>query len=381
MWPQDERSARLLLNLAAPMEAAAFGKIIARFGSAAAALAAPAAAWAETEGVDPALAHRLRRAVQEALPRLEEEKTLLQQAAARAIISTDEEFPEGLKSLPDAPPVLYVKGDLRPRDAFAVALVGTRRPTPYGRAVAERMGRELAEAGITVVSGLARGIDTAAHAGALRGGGRTVGVLGGGLERFYPPENKFLADRMAAQGAVLSEFPLTYPSLPVNFPRRNRIISGLSLAVAVVEADQISGALITARLAAEQGRDVFAVPGPVFSKVSRGPHKLIKDGARLVESVEDILEEIEVFRGLIRQRARAAAKPSGGPLSPSEARLLSHITLEPVGLDQLSARTGLAPAEVSAALLSLELKGLVRTLPGKSVARTETGLETTPVRT
>jgi DNA processing protein len=368
----DERKALILLNLVPELGPVRVAALAARFGSAAAALDAPVEEWGG-EGWDAARAAKLRRSRDAAAARLEDELERATKAGARALIRTDEDYPESLKSLPDAPPVLYVKGSLKPADALAVALVGTRRATPYGRAAAEHLARGLAQAGITVVSGLARGIDTAAHEAALQGGGRTVGVLGGGLDEFYPPENKRLAERMAAQGAVVSEFPMSARPAPQNFPRRNRVISGMSLAVVVAEADVPSGALITAKLAAEQGRDVLAVPGSIFSRLSRGPHALIKDGARPVEKVEDVLEEIEALKALAKRR-RPAPPARTQALPPVEARVLDSVTLDPAGVDALALRSGVPGPAVSAALLGLELKGLVRIMPGGAYVRAEPAL-------
>jgi DNA processing protein len=257
-------------------------------------------------------------------------------------------------------------------DAVSVAIVGSRLPTPYGRAVAERLAGDLARAGVTVTSGLARGIDTAAHQGALGNKGRTVGVLGSGLDQFYPKENKRLADRMALQGAVMTEFPMTTPPDQPNFPRRNRLIAALSVATVVVEARERSGALITARLAAELGREVYAVPGAVFSPLSKGPHRLLKDGARLLESVEDLLE-LEPFKSLIAPRT-PAAPAERTVLNDAEQRVWRHVNLDPVGVDGLAVKAGLPPAAVSSTLLNLELKGLVRLMPGKTYVRTDKGL-------
>lgn len=371
--PNDERTARLLFNLIPDLGPVRFQNFLERFGSATEALRASSEDWARVDGMTVPQAEKFHRLCRQEVPRrLEEELALLERLRARVLISTDGDFPESLKSLNDAPIVLYMKGDRRPVDSLAVAVVGTRHPTDYGRAAAERLSRELAQAGVTIVSGLARGIDTAVHATVLKNKGRTIGVLGSGLDRFYPPENKPLMEKMAAQGAVLSEFSLTTPPDRGHFPRRNRLISGLALAVVVVEADETSGALITARLAGEQGRDVFAVPGSVFSKGSRGPHRLIRQGARLVEGAEDILDEIQVFRNLIRPVRPAPAADQA--LSGLEDRLLKHISLDPVGMDDLSVRSGLSPASLSSVLLGLELKGLVKSLPGKNYVRSESGL-------
>lgn len=369
---EEERFARLLFNMLPQISPIRFQKILDRFGSAAAALEAPAEAWADVEGLAPVQAERLHRAARDARPRAQAELEVLRRLGGRALIPGDEEFPVALKAVSDAPLVLYVRGDYRPVDSLAVALVGTRQPTPYGRAAAERLASELCRAGVTVVSGLARGIDTVVHDAALRGRGRTIGVLGSGLNHLYPPENKGLMGRMAASGAVFTEFPLNTPPDRSHFPRRNRLISGLSLAVVVVEADEASGALITARLAGEQGRDVFAVPGSVFSKMSRGPHRLLKQGAKLVEGVEDILEEIEVFRSLTRAPRPRIAAPA---LGDAETRLWAHLTLDPISVDDLSGRTGLPASAVSSALLGLELKGLVKNLPGGNFVRSRQAAE------
>jgi DNA processing protein len=333
------------------------------FGSAVLALAAPS--WVSVEGFTPASDQSLRKACHVALPALNREMTLLEEFGFRALISTDPEFPQTLKTIPDPPLVLYVRGSLLPTDNLAVALVGTRRASPYGRAVAERLARELSEISVTVVSGLALGIDTASHVAAIKAGGRTLGVLGSGLNRPYPRENTALMERVAAQGAVLSEFPLeTAPDRP-HFPRRNRIISGLSLAVVVVEAREKSGALITARLATEQGRDVLAVPGSIFSPGSWGPHLLIREGARPVESVKDLVEEIQVFQSL-QPAVKRPIKKTVQTLSSTENRLMTYLTLDPSGMDDLLTQSGLSIGVLSSTLLSLELKGLARSLPGNN---------------
>jgi DNA processing protein len=371
----DERSARTLFNLVPGVTALRFRSLVDRFGSATAALNAPPEDWAGVDGLPGRVAEALYDDCRKAVGRLAEELAAVEKLGARVIMAEDDEFPEGLKPLADAPIVLYIRGEYKPVDSMAVALVGSRTPTDYGRTVAERLARELTQAGVTIVSGLARGIDTASHAAVVKSGGRTIGVLGSGFNRFYPGENRALADRMAQRGAVISEFPLATEPDRGNFPRRNRVISGLSLAVVVVEADEQSGALITARLAAEQGRDVFAVPGSVFSKMSKGPHRLIRQGARVVETAEDILDEIEVFRSLSRPKPAPAAEAE--PLDPTESRILGQLSLDPVTADALSAKTGLAASALSPALLHLELKGLVRALPGQNYVKSERGLEMT----
>lgn len=282
----------------------------------------------------------------------------LDQVHARAVQVLrwkDDGYPALLREIYDLPPVIYVLGNLTEAHRWAVAVVGTRRATAYGREAAERLAGDLARQGITIVSGLARGIDTAAHRAALKAGGQTIAIFGCGLDVIYPRENASLAQEIAGQGALVSEYPLGVEPRPENFPRRNRIMSGLSLGVLVVEADEGSGALITAGLAAEQGRDVFAVPGNIFSPTSRGTHRLIQDGAKLVESAQDILEELNL--NLVAQRPAPAQLPLPEPNEAQLLRLLSH---EPTHIDEVRRQAGLPIATVSSTLAMLELKGLVR---------------------
>jgi len=267
---------------------------------------------------------------------------------------TDPRYPERLKTLPGSPAWLYVKGDPDWLARPALAIVGSRNATPQGRRDAQAFAQTLAEAGLTIVSGLAEGIDTAAHEGGLAGGG-SVAVVGTGLDRVYPAANRDLAHRIAAGGALVSEFPLGTPPRPGHFPRRNRILSGLSLGVLVVEAALDSGSLITARLAAEQGREVFALPGSIHSPLSKGGHRLIKEGAKLVESAADVLDEL--------RWQWTPPDPVAMPDSPAQG-LLRHMDAEPLSTDVLAARSGLTVEILSAMLLSLELEGRVAILPG-----------------
>jgi len=276
-------------------------------------------------------------------------------------------YPDRLKDIFDPPPGLFFRGKLPGQNRPAVALIGSRRPTVYGLAVAENLGRQMALAGVTVVSGMARGIDTAAHRGALQKNGPTVAVLGCGVDVVYPRENKQVMEEIISCGAVVSEFPPGMNPNAWHFPVRNRIISGMAMAVVVVEAAERSGALITADVALEQGRDVLAVPGNITSPMSKGPNKLIKQGARMVEGPEDILEEL----GLGALFSRRDAKGEGCPgLTSDEATLLKSLTVEALPLDQLIERSGLTAARVMAALTFLELNGQVRQLPGKLFALT-----------
>ncbi len=278
----------------------------------------------------------------------------------------DEAYPEPLRSLYDPPAVLYGRGKLKDIDAQAIAVVGARRPTPYGRQVARMLARDLARAGVWVISGMARGIDTEAHLGALEGQGSTVAVLGSGLDVVYPRENKGLCQRIADNGAVISEFPPATPPEPKNFPIRNRIISGLAKGVLVVEARAKSGALITVDWALEQGRDVFAVPGPITSELSQGTNHLIKQGAKPVTSVEDILEEYQV---VLKACGNASGEVAGAGLSKEQERLLHLVSGQPVHLDELVRLSGLPYGQLSGLLLELEIRGIIEVLPGNYVIR------------
>jgi DNA processing protein len=423
--PTNEKDARHLINLAESIGPVRFARLVDRFGSAVDALRAGPDPWNEVDGFAGAGGDYFK-AVVDAVPRWEDEKKKMTSLGVRILCALDEEYPEPFRTLRDAPAVLYVRGVLKYADSIGVALVGSRRSTAYGVAAAERLGRELAQVGVTVVSGLARGIDGAAHAAALKAGGRTVGILGSGFERFYPPEHRRLADQMAENGAVITEFPLTAGPDAGHFPRRNRLIAALSVGTVVVEAYERSGALITAGLAAELGRDVFAVPGSIFSPVSRGPHRLIKNGAKPVESAMDILDEIRVFHSLMTtitnkpipadnpgesippglangispqssldfkgttqtlipreagQKARAVGDQGRMALGEKgqmarRSALLEEVSLTPRGIDGLALATGLSASETARELLALELAGLVRAMPGKQYVRTEMSLTT-----
>ncbi len=288
--------------------------------------------------------------------------------AQRTIALEDNRYPAWLRAIPDPPAVLYCDGLFEPKDRQAIAIVGSRQATPYGLRITETLARELSGAGFTIVSGLARGIDAAAHRAALEAGGRTIAVLGCGLDVNYPPEHARLREEIAASGAVLTELPAGTPPKPSHFPQRNRIISGLSLGVVVVEAAEDSGSLITARLALEQGREVFAVPGSIDAPLSRGPHGLLKQGAKLVETVDDIIEELlpQLDTAVAPKRRPGFSKAAEIPnLSPDERLLLDQMTRDPLHLDELTERSGLTPAAVAGILLALELKALVRQLPGQ----------------
>src|SRR5581483_1240301 len=271
----------------------------------------------------------------------------------------DELYPPRLKEIEQPPPVLYVRGEILAEDHFAVSIVGTRKVTPYGRQVAEELSAFLAATGITVISGLSRGVDAVAHSAALKAGGRTVAVLGSGVDRIYPPENRALAEQMMSRGAVISDYAVGTPPDASNFPPRNRIISGLSLAVVVIEAGETSGALITAEFAAEQGREIFAVPGSILAPQSKGTNKLIQNGALPMLTPADLLQTLNLTRVGAQKAARKIL-----PTDEVEAQLMNALGSEPLHVDEIRNQTGLPVEKVSAALVMMELKGMVRQVGG-----------------
>ncbi len=281
----------------------------------------------------------------------------------KVILLGEEGYPSHLTQIPDPPVVLYFKGKLPPREVPLLAVVGARRATPYGLMIAKKLAQDLVHLGWGVVSGMARGIDTAAHKGAIQGNGYTLAVLGCGIDICYPRENEKLKEQMEATGCLLSEFPPGTTPQSKNFPIRNRIISGCSLGTLVVEAGEKSGALITAAFALEQGRDVFAVPGPVTSTHSKGTHGLIKQGAKLVETVEDIIVEFPYLH-FSKQQPKEALQKKELNLPPEEAALLKFIGLEPIHIDELARLSNLSVSVVSALLTLLEVKGIVKQMPG-----------------
>lgn len=366
----QERLASLRLNLVSGIGPRTFSALVEKFGSAVAAAEAPASALAEVRGIGRNSAADLRRAIAEAEPEAEFEKA--RAAGVRIVVRSEPDYPIALTYLFDAPPILYVKGTIRPEDAQAIAIVGMRKCSLYGEEQAERLAGGLARTGFTIVSGLARGIDSAAHKAALAAGGRTLAVQGRGLAGVYPPENKRLAEAVMERGALVSEFAMDIGPTAENFPRRNRIIAALSLGVVVIEAGKQSGSLITARLAAELGKEVFAVPNRVDAPGAAGSHALIRDGAKLVESVADILDEfadLQVEAAPGEDVPRQASLDLKANLSSEEARLVEVLDSEPLSLDVLAERAGLPAARVSGALTLLELKGFVRALPGGRFAR------------
>lgn len=341
-----------------------FKRLLQAFGSPGAVFAASLADLRSIKGVSPAMAQMITAFRDWDL--VEAQISRLQAKGAEVLTQDDPRFPPQLKEIPYAPPFLLVRGTLTPEDYLAVALVGTRGASYYGLKTCRRLARALAARGWTVVSGLARGIDTAAHQGALEGGGRTLAVLGCGLDVVYPPENRELYQKIPEQGALISEFPPGTPPEGKNFPIRNRLISGLALGVVVVEAGARSGTAITVQYALDQGREVMAVPGPVDSPTSVGPHRLIQQGAKLVGEVEDILQELP---GAVTVRPPDAAGRVTETLRPTRPAaddpLLPFLGSEPMQLEELVQASRLPAAEVMSRLTLLELQGLIRELPGK----------------
>jgi DNA processing protein len=353
---------------------AILGRLIKRFSSADRALGASVSELAKVDGIGFKTAERIAstRDKFDAAGEVE----LARKLGIWLVHIEDERYPPVLRRIYDPPPVLYVKGSLSREDNLAVSIVGSRHCSLYGQEQASRFAHLLGSAGFTVCSGMARGIDTAAHQGALAGGGRTIAVQGCGLANIFPPENKKLFELIAESGACVSELPLRYEPLAVNFPPRNRIIAGLSLGTIVIEAALRSGALITAKAALDYNREVMAVPGKIDSPLSKGAHQLIKEGARLIESVEDVMQALgyigEQLESHVSAAAAEAAQRAEKPLfdvsqlklSGDEKRVYDCLDSEPAHIEQIIAETNLPAGGVNAALISLRLKGLIKQLPG-----------------
>ena len=304
---------------------------------------------------------------------LTKDHAILARYRASVVPYTDPCYPSNLRELPDAPPVLYVRGSLVPDDKFSIAIVGSRRASTYGLSLSRRFARDLADHSLTVISGGARGVDTLAHRGALDASGRTIAFLGCGLDVGYPADNRRLFEEIAdGHGAVVSEFPFGTTPEPWRFPARNRLISGTSLGVLVIESPKDSGSLITAREAADQGRDVFAIPGPIDSDRNVGCHDLIKDGAKLVDKVDDILNELGIFALQSPAAQDTAAPPrfANAPnLPPEQRQILEMLTLQPRHVDQIIAESALTAPQVTGVLTLLEMRGLARRVPGNAFVR------------
>lgn len=343
-------------------------ELLDRFGSPRAVLEAAPSELQSVPGVGP----KLSRAVVAARDEIdvEAEISLCREEGVTILTESDQEYPRLLREIPDPPGVLFVKGSFQPQDALAIGIVGTRHCTRYGLQQAERLAAGLARAGLTITSGLARGIDAAAHRGALSAGGRTLAVLGSGVLNIYPPEHEKLADEVIEHGALLSEVPPRATPHAGAFPQRNRIISGLSMGALIVEAGDRSGALITARLAMEQGREVFAVPGRVDNRSSRGCHRLIRDGAKLVETIDDVLEELgPLVEAAPREDGQVVRHPAELMLNDLEQKVLSAVDTEPTSIDRIVTETGLPVARVLSTVSVLEMRHLIRRTSGSTVMR------------
>jgi DNA processing protein len=351
MYPPHTRF-YLGFNLVPGMGPARVARLVAHCGSPEAAWHADSFALAAA-GVDARAAAALL-AARERLD-LDAELARVERAGATLLTLDDEAYPRLLRATPGAPPLIYVRGSVGPTDEWAVAIVGTRTPTSYGKEAARHLASDLARSGVTVVSGLALGVDTVAHTAALDAGGRTVAVLGSGVDEPYPCRNRRLAERIIEHGALVSDFPLGTAPVAANFPPRNRLISGLSRGTLVVEAGERSGSLITVEFALEQGREVLAVPGPIFSRQSAGTLRLIRDGAALVTCAEDVHAALDITALSVQREARTEL-----PADPVEAALLDLLSYEPAHIDALGRAAGLPAPAVAAAVTVLELKGLAR---------------------
>lgn len=381
-------------------------RLLASFGSAQRALDATREELARVEGLSLKASQQLIRG--RSRVSVDRELDLVEAHNCHLVAINDSAYPMLLKEIVDPPPLLYVRGELGEPDAPIITIVGTRSPTNYGKTISRQLSQQLAENGVTIVSGFARGIDTCAHQGALQANGRTIAVLGNGLSQIYPNENKDLADEIVESGALISEFPMSVPPFPKNFPRRNRLVSGLSSGTVVVEASVRSGSLITARHAAEQGREVFAVPGQIFSKQSKGSHQLINQGAKLINAIDDIWEAFpdrrltpsftsspvqlnldqndlssgqansnlfaevpaqDTSSGSVETPKVKPSTQSAPVLSADEQVVLEAIDVPCSHIDQIARTTALPMNKVSSTLVMLELKGIVQQMPGKQFAR------------
>lgn len=341
--------------------------LLGRFGTYGAALAASAEQLRQVPGIGPRLCDRIQRAGELDVDR---EIELCRAHQIDLIPEADPRYPALLREIPDPPGILFRRGDSAPQDQLALAIVGTRHATRYGLRQAQRLASSLARAGLTIVSGLARGIDAAAHRGALEAGGRTIAVLGSGVLNLYPPEHAALAESIRRQGSLLSELPPLQAPMSGTFPQRNRLITGLALGVLVIEAAERSGALISASHAAEQGREVFALPGPADSRMSRGCHRLIRDGAKLVETVDDVLEELgPLCQPLLQHDGHTLRHPAELQLNDQERQVLDAIATDPTNLDQVVRSTRLPAPRVLATISVLEIRHLIRRTSGNCVVR------------
>ena len=367
--PIDEALALLQLNLVPGIGPRLQSLLLNRFGSAIDVLTASGPELLQVDGVGPRLSAAITAS--RSCEQAREEREHCATAGVDLILQTDVRYPEPLSRICDAPPVLYCKGELKPQDSLAIAIVGSRQSSAYGRQTAERFAHALANAGVTIISGLARGIDAAAHRGALAAGGRTLAVCATGLGHIYPPEHKDLAAEIVEQGAMLSESPLDRHGQRGLFPQRNRIIAGLSQGVIIVEAGRTSGALHTARHANEQGREVFAVPGRIDHPGCLGCLDLLRDGATLVRNVDDVLDALGPLSAPVRTSEQTVVHaPRELNLNEQELQILNLIETAPTAIDHVLGQTTLDSPRVLATLTVLEMKRLIRRQPGGFVERT-----------
>jgi DNA processing protein len=359
----EEQRALLALHLVPGIGTRLTSALLERFGAAAGVLQATAAQLQDVPHIGSKLAPSLSSAMRQV--NVDAELELMKRQSVRLLFRDDPDFPSSLQDIPDSPHLLYLRGTLLPSDARAVALVGSRQYTGYGRRVAERLAGDLVRAGFTVISGLALGIDGIAHRAALHVGGRTLAVLAGGLSKIYPPEHTELAEEVQAAGALVTEAAMRMEPMAGMFPARNRLISGLARGVVVVEAAAKSGALITARHAAEQGRPVFAVPGPLDSPASAGAHYLVRQGAILVRGVEDILEELDG----VKSPAQSAQAEPVAELDDTQRSICAFLQERPRHVDEMAQQLGFSVPQIAGALMALEMKKAVRRLPGNQYER------------
>ena len=365
---QTQLDAALRLHLTPGIGPRLRQALLDRFGDCESVLRAAPSELREVQGIGPKLVRNLTDYAQNA--DVAGVLNTCREANISILLREDDEYPRPLEEIDDPPPVLYASGTLLPQDDMAIGIVGTRHATLYGKRQATRLAGGLARAGMTVVSGLARGIDAAAHRGALEAGGRTIAVLGSGLLNLYPPEHGELADAVLDSGAILSEQPPRAQPMAGAFPQRNRIISGLSLGVIVIEAAERSGALITARLAMEQGREVFAVPGRVDDRNSRGCHRLLRDGATLVENVDDVLEQLgPLVEPTSDEEGREIRHPAELQLNEIERSVLEAIDSDATSIDKIVSQTKLPTHQVLATVSALEMRHLIQRMSGTTVAR------------
>jgi len=369
----NEQRAKVLLSLIPEIGPVKINRLLTYFGTAEKVISSSADELVSIAGISRPVAEKIANAKN--LYDIDKEYEKAKQLGVNILTADSEKYPAQLRVIPDPPVVLYTFGEFKEVDIFSIGIVGTRKPTSYGCMAAEKISKELIDLNVSIVSGLARGIDTVAHRAALKNEGRTIAVLGNGLGVHYPPENRSLEEKIVSNGigVIVSEFPILSKPERSNFPQRNRLISALSLGVIVIEGDIISGALITAKCALDQGKDVFALPGSIFSKYSKGPHMLLKQGAKLIESATDVVEEISNLAEWVARQyklnliERNVKLGNDLLLNPAEESIVSFLEKEPHGIniDELIALTNSPVTAISQNLLSLELKGIVKSFPGK----------------